>query len=97
MSARQLGDGAPDGQTFGQSTTDKISFYNVTPIVQRTSAKLSATLSLFGDSGAAFVAGTSSTISGLWAFNSTMATQLIDSLVEIRALLVALGAHKGGA
>lgn len=29
-----IGDGNDDGTTFGASTTEKISFYGVTPIVQ---------------------------------------------------------------
>lgn len=29
-----LGNGNPDGTSFGQSTTEKISFYGVTPVVQ---------------------------------------------------------------
>jgi hypothetical protein len=33
-----LGDGCPDGTSFGQSTTEKISFYGVTPVVQATIA-----------------------------------------------------------
>lgn len=31
---RQLSDGSPDGTTFGQSSTDLISFFGVTPVVQ---------------------------------------------------------------
>jgi hypothetical protein len=38
MAARQLSDLDPDGNTLGQSATDKISFYGVTPIVQRASS-----------------------------------------------------------
>lgn len=30
-----LGNGCPDGSSFGQSATEKISFYGVTPVVQR--------------------------------------------------------------
>lgn len=30
-----LGDGCPDGTSFGQSATEKISFYGATPITQR--------------------------------------------------------------
>ena len=32
---KQLGDANPDGTAMGQSATDKISFYGVTPVVQR--------------------------------------------------------------
>ena len=33
MAANQLSNGDPDGNVLGQSTTDKIGFYGVTPIV----------------------------------------------------------------
>ena len=96
---KQLSDGNPDGTSLGQSTSDKISLYGVPPIAQRASATLSATLSLFGayGTGASFVANTSTTVSGLFGFNSTLATQLVDALIEIRAAMVAIGSHKGGA
>lgn len=34
--AKQISDGSPDGASFGQSATDKISFYGATPATQRT-------------------------------------------------------------
>ncbi len=34
MALRQLSDGNPDGQSLGQSATDKVSKYGVTPVVQ---------------------------------------------------------------
>jgi hypothetical protein len=33
-----IGSGGTGGSTFGESATEKISFYGVTPIVQRTAA-----------------------------------------------------------
>lgn len=36
--AKNLSNLPSDGTSFGQSTTDKISFYGVTPIVQRAGA-----------------------------------------------------------
>lgn len=38
MAVNQLSDGQPDGNSLGQSATDPISFYGVTPIVQATIA-----------------------------------------------------------
>lgn len=35
---KQLSDKNPDGTSVGQSATDLVSFYGVTPIVQRASA-----------------------------------------------------------
>lgn len=36
MAVRYLDDGNPDGTSFGQNASSKISFYGVTPIVQAT-------------------------------------------------------------
>lgn len=36
MSKTYLGDGSDDGTVLGRSATDKIAFYNVTPVVQPT-------------------------------------------------------------
>ena len=35
---RQVSDANEDGTTLGQSATDKISFFNATPVVQQASA-----------------------------------------------------------
>jgi hypothetical protein len=35
---RYFGNADPDGSSFGQSATDKISFYGATPVVQATIA-----------------------------------------------------------
>lgn len=34
MAVRQLSDGAPDGQSLGQSAADKVGFHGATPIAQ---------------------------------------------------------------
>ena len=41
---RQVSDGSPDGVSLGQSATDKVSLYGVTPIAQRTSTVLATSL-----------------------------------------------------
>ncbi len=41
---KQLSDLNPDGSSLGQSTTDKISLYGVTPIVQRSSSTQATSL-----------------------------------------------------
>lgn len=97
MTVRHLSDANDGGTTLGQSATDLISFYNATPIAQRAAAQLSATNSLFVMTGASFVANTSTTLSGFIVLNTTLAAQLMDALIEIRAWAVALGLHKGGA
>ncbi|MBO6755471.1 MAG: hypothetical protein JJ902_04040 [Roseibium sp.] len=35
MAVKQLSDGNPAGTSLGQSATDKISFYNATPVAQQ--------------------------------------------------------------
>ncbi len=42
--AYQLSNGNPVGSSFGQSTTDLISFYGYTPIVQRSGAAQATSL-----------------------------------------------------
>ena len=42
MTVRNLSDARPDGNSFGQSTSDKISFYGVTPVAQQSSADQTA-------------------------------------------------------
>jgi hypothetical protein len=40
---KQLSDGNPSGTSFGQSATDTISFYGVTPVAQRAAAAQATT------------------------------------------------------
>jgi hypothetical protein len=44
MAANVTGKGSPDGDTFGAATTEKISFYGVTPITQRAAATQAASV-----------------------------------------------------
>jgi hypothetical protein len=97
MAARQLSNKDSEGTTLGQSASDLISFHGETPTSQRAAAILTATNSLFALTGASFVANTSSTVSGLFGLNSTMAVLLFDAIQEIRAVLVGHGLHNGGA
>jgi hypothetical protein len=97
MAATQLSDKNDEGTVLGQSTSDLIAFHGDTPTSQRAAAILTATSSLWALTGASYVANTSTTVSGLFGFNSTLASQLFDSLQEIRTMLVDYGLHKGGA
>lgn len=69
--AKQVSDGSPDGASFGQSTTDKISFYGVTPVVQRALAAQALSLASAGSwisvtsNLAAWAAEVTSTLTGL--------------------------------
>lgn len=81
---RELSDGNPSGTNFGQSTTDLISFYGVTPIAQRTNASQAA------------VSTTASTTTSPAGYATTTQANAIVTLVnECRAALVALGLIKG--
>lgn len=44
MALKQLSDGSTDGTVLGQSATDKVSLYGVTPVAQRTSTVLASSL-----------------------------------------------------
>ena len=44
MAVRQLSDGGPDGQSLGQSATDKVSLYGVAPVAQRAGAAQATSL-----------------------------------------------------
>ena len=44
MPVRQLSDGSPDGQSLGQSATDKVSLYGVAPVAQRAGAAQATSL-----------------------------------------------------
>ncbi len=95
--ARQLSDANVGGTGLGQSATDLISLWGVTPVTQPSSAALTVTASLFVMTGTSFVANTSSTLSGFIVLNTTLAAQLIDAIIAMRAAMVLLGSHKGGA
>ena len=60
MAKREISDGNPDGQSLGQSSTDKLGFWDTTPVVQPTAAvavSVSApTTSAFGFTSAQAVA-----------------------------------------
>ena len=75
--------GTSTGSSFGDSTTEKISLYGVTPIVQR--------------SGAA-QAAVSGTADATYSANEvTLINDLVTLANELRAALVALGQIKGSA
>ncbi|MBY3073403.1 hypothetical protein HFO71_24110 [Rhizobium laguerreae] len=44
MTVKQLSDGGSDGVKLGQSATDKVGLYGVTPVAQRTSTVLATSL-----------------------------------------------------
>lgn len=68
---KQLSDGNPGGSGLGQSTTDLISFYGVTPVAQRALAAQALSLASAGSwisvtsNLAAWAAEVTSTLTGL--------------------------------
>jgi hypothetical protein len=81
-----LGSGIPDGTSLCSSTSEKLSFYGVTPITQRTSASQAAVVTT----------AAISTTSEKWGFStSTQANAIITLVNELRAALVAVGLIKG--
>jgi hypothetical protein len=74
---KQLSDGNPGGSGLGQSATDLISFYGVTPVAQRASSiqaasVVSATSFISVTSNlAAFCAEVAATLTGLGAWKGT--------------------------
>ena len=80
----QVGDGRPDGLTIGGSTSEKVSFYGVTPIAQRTgSAQSTFTITI----------GTSQTS---WGFKtSDQFNDFVTQLREIQNTFIALGIWAG--
>lgn len=68
---KQLSDASTGGTSMGQSTTDKISFYGVTPVVQRALAAQALSLASAGSwisvtsNLAAWAAEVTSTLTGL--------------------------------
>jgi hypothetical protein len=82
---KQLSDANPSGTSLGQSATDLVSLYGVTPIAQRS-----------GSSQVALVLTTA--VSGGFGFGTSAAFATFTAqLEEIRATLAALGAFKGAA
>jgi hypothetical protein len=83
MPARQLSDGNPDGAVLGQSASDLISFYNATPVSQRSGAAQAA------------IPTTAPTNSSPYGYTQAQAQAIVTLLNEMRATLVGLGLMKG--
>ena len=85
MAVDQLSKKCPDGTTMGQSTSDKIGFYGVTPVAQSTSANNQV------------AAGTtaSTTTSPAGYATTTQATAIAVLVDQMRTALVNLGLMAG--
>jgi hypothetical protein len=85
MAVEYLGKGSDDGTSLGSATTEKVSLYGVTPIVQRSGAA-QATLTLT----------TIATADSGWMFKTSDGfNALFAQVTEIRNALVAIGVIKG--
>jgi hypothetical protein len=71
MALRQHSDGHPEGQSFGQSATDKVSLYGVAPIAQRA-----------GSAQATSLVGTASST----AVNTDLKAAIIEIMNTLTAL-----------
>lgn len=84
-----------DGASVGQATSDKISFYGVTPVIQpaATAQSTVATTALTA------ITSTTLTATDLTNLNAaiTRVGALTTLLVQLRADLISLGAIKGSA
>ena len=80
MAVEYIGGNGPDGSSLGLSTTEKISFFGVTPVVQQTCTAIGTT--------------TISQVatSGKWAFaSSTAALAFVARVIAIQDRLDTLG------
>lgn len=80
MAVKQLSDGNSDGTVLGQSATDKVGFYGVTPVVQPSVTAIgTTTISQVGTTGK-------------WAFaTSTAALAFVARVISLQDKLDALG------
>lgn len=93
----QHSDGRPAGQLLGQSATDKVGFWGVTPVVQPSGANQGAITDSSGgtanlSTGVAALTGT---------YNSTILANALATIIAhqtaVRTALVAAGIMKGSA
>lgn len=90
-SIKQLSDGGPLGTSMGQSATDLIAFHGGTVTSRRASAALTASASIFINTGLSIVTGNT------FGTLSVQFGNLIDAVAEIRAILRDYNLTKAGA
>jgi len=97
MALKQLSDGGPNGTVLGQSITDLVSFYGVTPIAQPAAAAQAAITD-----GSTGTANPTTGVAALTAtYNSTLIINALATIIAqtnaMRTVLVNLGLMKGAA
>lgn len=94
---KQLSDKNPDGTALGQSTSDLIGFYGVTPVAQIAATAQGAITDASGGTAAA----TNGILTITGTYNSAILANAIATLAAqgnaMRAALVSLGLIKGSA
>jgi len=97
MTVKQLSDGNPDGVKLGQSITDLVGFYGVTPIAQ----KAAAAQALIVDASGGAAAPTNGILTLTGTYNSTILANAIATMAAqqnaMQAVLVSVGLMKGSA
>lgn len=97
MAAYQLSDGNPDGTKLGQSITDLIAFYGVTPIAQKAAAAQAAVT----DASGGTAAPTNGILTLTGTYNSAIIANAIATIAAqtnaMQAVLVSVGLMKGSA
>jgi len=83
MAARQLSDGRTDGQKVGQSATDLVGFWGVTPVVQVAASAWAAV--------ATTAAISSSTSATCFGFTSAQCAAIVAAINGMRAAGVTTG------
>ena len=74
MAARQISDGHPEGNIFGQSTTDLISFYGATPLARRSFTSIHNTLTDLS-------AGTQNWSTGIATITATFVSAVVANAI----------------
>jgi hypothetical protein len=100
---KQLSDASPDGVQLGQSTTDKVGFFGVTPAVRGTNIATAIATTAITPAFTTTVTGTFGFVTSaqgtavLAAVASLVTGQenILATVNTIRANLVALGIQKG--
>lgn len=97
MAVNQLSDGNGSGVSLGQSITDLISFYGVTPIAQ----KAAAAQAVIVDASGGTAAPTNGILTVTGTYNSTILANAIATMAAqqnaMQAVLVSVGLMKGSA
>jgi hypothetical protein len=97
MTVKQLSDGGSDGVKLGQSTTDKVGFYGVTPIAQ----KAAAAQAVIVDASGGTAAPTNGILTITATYNSAIIANAIATMAAqqnaMQAVLVSVGLMKGSA